>query len=82
MGNTTTIEGWEKDKLSVLVKKGRAREVYCGFICSNSELIFFPLNLGQIRICMFFLLPNVHLLWLKIDVLYRILASCVISNQF
>ncbi|KAF9486462.1 palmitoyltransferase PFA4 [Pholiota conissans] len=27
MGNTTTIEGWEKDKISVLVKKGRAHQV-------------------------------------------------------
>jgi hypothetical protein len=27
MGNTTTIEGWEKDKAATLVRRGRIEEV-------------------------------------------------------
>ncbi|KAF9567799.1 palmitoyltransferase PFA4 [Agrocybe pediades] len=37
LNNTTTIEGWEKDKVSVLVKRGKAREVK------------FPYDLGRRR---------------------------------
>lgn len=33
LSNTTTIEGWEKDKMSVMVKKGEAREVKLVFVC-------------------------------------------------
>lgn len=27
MGNSTTIEGWEKDKVATLVRRGRIHEV-------------------------------------------------------
>ena len=27
LGNTTTIEGWEKDKVATLVRRGRIQEV-------------------------------------------------------
>lgn len=27
VGNTTTIESWEKDKVAVMVRKGKTREV-------------------------------------------------------
>ncbi|KIM47503.1 hypothetical protein M413DRAFT_62143 [Hebeloma cylindrosporum] len=37
LSNTTTIEGWEKDKISVMVKRGEAREVK------------FPYDLGKRR---------------------------------
>ncbi len=28
IGNTTTIEGWEKDKVALMVKRGKLREVW------------------------------------------------------
>lgn len=31
LNNTTTIEGWEKDKVATLVKKGRIHEVCAVF---------------------------------------------------
>jgi palmitoyltransferase len=37
LGNTTTIEGWEKDKISVMVKKGEAREVQLVFVACIAE---------------------------------------------
>lgn len=27
MGNSTTIEGWEKDKVATLVRRGKIREI-------------------------------------------------------
>ena len=31
IGNTTTIEGWEKDKVSLMVKRGKLQEVWMIF---------------------------------------------------
>ncbi|KAF8971687.1 DHHC palmitoyltransferase-domain-containing protein [Flammula alnicola] len=43
-GNSTTIEGWEKDKRSVMVKKGRAREVKFAYVCSHKCSFCAPFN--------------------------------------
>ncbi|KAF9778223.1 zf-DHHC-domain-containing protein [Thelephora terrestris] len=50
MGNSTTIEGWEKDKVATLVRRGEIREVK------------FPYNLGRVKNIKAVLGPN-PLLW-------------------
>ncbi|KAI0778969.1 zf-DHHC-domain-containing protein [Trametes elegans] len=50
LGNSTTIEGWEKDKVATLVRRGRIREIK------------FPYNLGMRRNIEAVLGPN-PLLW-------------------
>ncbi|KAI0800548.1 palmitoyltransferase PFA4 [Fomes fomentarius] len=50
LGNSTTIEGWEKDKVATLVRRGRIREIK------------FPYNLGMRRNINSVLGPN-PLLW-------------------
>ena len=53
LGNTTTIEGWEKDKVATLVRRGRIREVRVRFLTgpdfpSNTLLVAqIPLPLGR-----------------------------------
>ncbi|KJA28514.1 hypothetical protein HYPSUDRAFT_129104 [Hypholoma sublateritium FD-334 SS-4] len=45
LGNSTTIEGWEKDKRSIMVKKGRAREIKSAYdlgAISNIKSILGP----------------------------------------
>jgi len=47
LNNTTTIEGWEKDKISVMVKRGEMREVRQVFLASvvtNSHSLHSRLN--------------------------------------
>jgi len=50
MNNTTTIEGWEKDKVATMVRRGRIQDVK------------FPYNLGRRRNIDSVLGPN-PLLW-------------------
>ncbi|KAH9897747.1 palmitoyltransferase PFA4 [Cubamyces lactineus] len=50
LGNTTTIEGWEKDKVATLVRRGRIQEIK------------FPYNLGMRRNIESVLGPN-PLMW-------------------
>lgn len=37
-GNSTTIEGWEKDKVATLVKRGKIREVKYPYV--GTDLVF------------------------------------------
>lgn len=39
-GNSTTIEGWEKDKVATLVRRGKIHDVKYPYVsCSISELL-------------------------------------------
>lgn len=55
LGNSTTIEGWEKDKVATLVRRGKMREVRnIPFLTmfsfpTHSSQIKFPYNLGARR---------------------------------
>jgi hypothetical protein len=46
MGNTTTIEGWEKDKAATLVRRGRIEEVSTTFFHYTTPVVTF--SSGQI----------------------------------
>jgi|SRR5882762_6457767 hypothetical protein len=39
LGNSTTIEGWEKDKVATLVRRGKMREVGSLFILRHDILL-------------------------------------------
>lgn len=41
MANTTTIEGWEKDKAATMVRRGQVREV-CAVSCHLLSLTLLP----------------------------------------
>lgn len=40
-GNSTTIEGWEKDKVATLIRRGKIREIkypYVRVMCTNHSV--------------------------------------------
>jgi len=41
LGNTTTIEGWEKDKVATLIRRGKIREIKFPYVCISLSFIFF-----------------------------------------
>lgn len=52
LGNSTTIEGWEKDKVATMVRRGKIREVSMHELLYHNPLIMIDLpNLGQVPIC-------------------------------
>ena len=48
LGNTTTIEGWEKDKVATLIRRGKIRAIKFPYVrdCSSTAL---PLVLTILR---------------------------------
>ena len=42
MGNSTTIEGWEKDKVSTLVRRGKIADIKYPYVRSSPDF-FHPL---------------------------------------
>lgn len=53
LGNSTTIEGWEKDKVATMVRRGKIREIKFPYVCPSLALHYhssqysFPQNLGR-----------------------------------
>ena len=45
LGNTTTIEGWEKDKVATLIRRGKIRAIKFPYVCDCSSTPALPLVL-------------------------------------
>ena len=48
IGNATTIESWEKDKVAVMIRRGKTQEVYSAL---TLPIICLRLPLGYVSIC-------------------------------
>lgn len=42
--NTTTIENWEKDKVSVMIRKGKIRQIAFPYVSTHGNNIIFNLS--------------------------------------
>lgn len=40
LGNSTTIEGWEKDKVATMVRRGKIREIKFPYVCPSFALCY------------------------------------------
>lgn len=61
-GNSTTIEGWEKDKVATLVRRGKIREIKYPYVSTSNHDSLTVQNIGFINNLKAVLGPN-PLLW-------------------
>jgi hypothetical protein len=71
VGNSTTIEGWEKDRVATLVRRGKIRHMKYPYVsCIAGEVLFCLPSMGKSD-CPFFF-----------ETIIRISASLKIYNQY
>jgi palmitoyltransferase len=50
-GNTTTIEKWEKEKVSTMVRRGKIKEIKYPYVSAAVGKTVFAMELSVITVC-------------------------------